>query len=933
MNFSLKWRAIILTSLVMVGLAGTFTLFSYQNLSEQFTSAQRASYSKRIEDINMALDRSFNDLQKIASIVASSNNLGQALKSKNYSFVDQTLHSQWPTLQIEVGIESLSVLNMEGKSVSTFGNPQEGIPGDSMREWEQNVILDEMPAKTLICTDVCRQYIAVPVLEDGESVGIVVVTSSMIDVILYTNKSSGGDVALLINGGEAGSRSHYLPAWKSSIIALTNEKKELPLIRKAARSNSLESMTSRSVRLDLDHGNYEIFAMPLESFQSSGDVSHLLLISDITPQVKGIVRNTRNTFVIAVLGWLVAEIFIFMILWKPMARLRHLSGVLPSLALGEFDRVRRKTKVKDKKWKDEIDVLDKAAFDLAGQLEHLEDKVSVRDQELSERLRELAREKDFIGGLLDNAHVLILTHDRHGNITLVNRHAQEVMGKQRTLKGASFEQIFNLRMRSAIRLSGGTRQQESTIRTHGGADISVAWVHAPLEPDANEATFISVGLDITARKQAEKRLAWLANRDPLTELYNRRFFENKLKSVMEDKKNKGGVLYLDLDQFKDVNELGGHHSGDQLLKLVAQALIEEVGDKDVVARQGGDEFSILLENASVDDACHMASRVSRKLENIVFYENGRRHRAMASIGVALYPAHGTDHVKLMANADFAMYKAKEASGNKWYLIPDEYDTSELQERVYWQDEIRRALSEKRFELAVQPIASVEMNTIQHYEVLLRMRDEHGKLAMPGLFIPAAERSGLIVEIDRWVLNESLDLLKKLQDQSVNLAVNISGTTLQDESFRAFVEQALSSRSLDPARLILEVTETAAVTDFSTANNLLKGVQALGCKIALDDFGVGFSSFHYLGQMPSDYIKIDGSFVSTMLESQENRLVVKAIADVAKGFGKKVIAEFVSDPLILESLKGLNVDYAQGYYIGLPVRPEEAFSMLKESRDA
>ncbi|WP_457809041.1 EAL domain-containing protein [Kushneria sp. EE4] len=928
MNFSLKWRAIILTSLVMVGLASTFTLASYQNLSEQFKASQKASYSSRIEDINMSLERSFNDLRQIASIVASSNSLGKALENNDYAFIDQTLQSQWPTLQIEVGIESLSVLNMAGTNVSTFGRLQEDVPEHLMNAWEQSVILDEMPAETLICTEVCRQYIAVPVLENGESVGVVVITSSLIDVILYTNKSSGGDVALLIQGETSTSHAHYLPSWQASIIALTNEEKELPVIKDAARSYSLASMAQKAIRMNHGHGSYEIFAMPLENFQGSSDVSHLLLISDITPQVKGIVENTRNTFIIAVLGWLVAEIFLFMILWRPMARLRRLSSALPSLAHGGFERVRQKTQPRDKRWKDEIDILDKAAFDLADQLEQLEDKVSIRDLELSARLKELAKERDFIGGLLDNAHVLILTHDKQGEITLINRHAQEMMGESHSLIGGSFEKIFNLRMRSATRLSNGTRQQESSIRIHTGEEIIVTWVHAPLDPASEDAIHISVGLDITARKQAEKRLAWLAHRDPLTELYNRRFFENKLKSVMQDDSNKGAVLYLDLDQFKNVNELGGHHSGDQLLKRVAQALTEEVAGRATVARQGGDEFSILLENATAEDACHMASRVFHQLEEIVFYENGRRHRAMASIGIALYPVHGEDHIKLMANADFAMYKAKEMSGNKWYLIPEKYDTShELQERVYWLDEIRRALSERRFELAVQPIACVEKGTIQHYEVLLRMRDENGNLAMPGLFIPAAERSGLIVEIDRWVLNESLDLLAKLRDQPIHLAVNISGTTLQDESFRDFVEKALNKRGLDPARLILEVTETAAVTDFSTANNLLKGVQALGCKIALDDFGVGFSSFHYLGQMPSDYIKIDGSFVSEMLKSQENRLVVKAIADVAKGFGKKVIAEFVSDPLILEALKELNVDYAQGYYVGVPIRPEEAFNML------
>jgi EAL domain-containing protein (putative c-di-GMP-specific phosphodiesterase class I) len=280
----------------------------------------------------------------------------------------------------------------------------------------------------------------------------------------------------------------------------------------------------------------------------------------------------------------------------------------------------------------------------------------------------------------------------------------------------------------------------------------------------------------------------------------------------------------------------------------------------------------------------------------------------------------------MANADVAMYKAKESGLQQWHLLSKEENAKdELQERVYWVERIHSALEEDSFELMVQPIIRLEDYDIKHFEVLLRMRNKDGSLVSPGQFIAIAEQSGQIVMIDRWVLRHSLKALSKLQDQGITLAVNLSGQSLHDEGLKQYLADELALSGADPHHLILEVTETAAVTDFSTARGVLQTFRDLGCRTALDDFGVGFSSFHYLGQLPVDYIKIDGSFIRSLKISPDSRVIVRAIADIAKGFGKQTIAEFVDQEALLPILKSYGITYGQGFYLG---RPESIKKLIK-----
>ncbi|WP_163647730.1 EAL domain-containing protein [Modicisalibacter sp. 'Wilcox'] len=926
-RFSLTWRAIVLSSLLLLGIASLFTFIGHKSLTDQFRQSRETIYQARQREYRLTTTKSAGTLAQLASLAAASDNLGGAVRSGSPTRVSLAIDPFWPTLQLDVGVDALSVLDARGTLLGQRGQP---LPGDDppLAEWTRTVMQDEQPLTQLRCVRDCRQYAVVPVLSRGTSVGVVVLSRSLADLTRVAQHMSEGDVALLVSGPprlivspQASLYPHpdrYLSPWQGALLTLTNQERSMPVLREAANRIPLSRLTDRPWTFEQGERTYELTAFGLDDAARFPSTGYLVMLSDITPQVRAIRRDTRHILGLALVGWLAAEALLLLILWRPMARLRLLATLLPRLARRDFTRVREALPPGGRLYTDEIDTLERTTLQLAEQLETLEHTVSSRDRELTQRLSELSQERDFVAGLLDTAHVLILTQDARGRITLVNHFAETLSGRPREeLLGQPFSACFRVAQSPDTLACPG--QEEGTLVTPDDERRTIAWFHAPLPGEGQAAgTLISVGLDITDRKHAEERLSWLAHRDPLTNLYNRRYFQESLEKALVPEA-RGAVLFIDLDQFKEVNELSGHNAGDQLLKLVAEALSRELGGEAVIARLGGDEFSILLKNAEEAQAGHVARRIIQVLEMIDFSVAGRRHRAMGSIGIALYPEHGLTPTDLMASADLAMYKAKENGSQRWHQLSMVHRSrEELQQRVYWVERIRQALRDDDFELVLQPILHLADNSVRHYEALLRMHGDNGNPVMPGLFIPIAERSGQIVELDRWVLRHGLKLLARLQRRGISLAVNLSGQSLHDPELTGFLADALAASGADPRRLILEVTETAAVTDFATARGVLQGIRELGCRTALDDFGVGFSSFHYLGQLPADYIKIDGSFIQKLIDSPEDRLIVKAIADIANGFGKRTIAEFVDRESMLPLLAAYGITYAQGFYIGRPM---------------
>ena len=443
--------------------------------------------------------------------------------------------------------------------------------------------------------------------------------------------------------------------------------------------------------------------------------------------------------------------------------------------------------------------------------------------------------------------------------------------------------------------------------------------------DAEDREIVLARLRKAERTEAELR--YLADHDSLTGLLDRRRFRAELDQYVSFSARYGGqgaVMIVDIDGLKAVNDTLGHQAGDNLIRQVAETLRERVRATDIVARLSGDEFAVLMPQTDTAGALALGEDLRAQVAE------GERRSAepistTISVGITMFGGGRGGAEAVLAAADQAMYRAKEDGRNQIALFRDPSEPKQAQKRRQTTAaRIRDALSDERLSLHTQPIRSLASGGIERYELLLRMTDEDGALLPAASFIEAAERSGMVQELDRWVVGRALELLaeRERQGRPLSLHVNLSGASLTDISVLEFIERRLDEGGADPSHCTFEITETANVYDYDTAAGFADRLTEFGCQVAIDDYGAGFGPFHYLKKIPFDLIKIDGSFVRDMPRSDADQLTVKAIVQIARGLGKSTIAEYVQDDRTTEMLREYGVDMAQGFHLGRPVDLDE-----------
>jgi len=532
----------------------------------------------------------------------------------------------------------------------------------------------------------------------------------------------------------------------------------------------------------------------------------------------------------------------------------------------------------------------------------------------------------------------VITTDAEGRVDYMNPVAETVTGwSYGEAQGYPLTEVLPL-VDEATRLSVES-PASVTLRTgrvvtitdqcvlinRNGQEFNIEDSAAPIfDRDNKVIGAVLVFHDVTRERRMANQMTWQATHDGLTGLANRNEFADRLATLLEgvarNPSDQHALLYLDLDQFKVVNDTCGHDAGDELLKQLSRTLRASVPAGASLARLGGDEFGILLENVDLQQATEIANRLLQAFADFTFEWEQRRFDVGVSIGMVPIGQDTSSASFVLSAADVACYVAKESGRNRVHIYQDsDINLGERHNEMHWVSRIKEALESDRFVIFKQTITSLNGgDPTPHHELLLRMLDHDG-LVPPGAFIPAAERYNLMNAVDRWVIDTAFRHLHRVQragDEGI-YSINLSGNSLNDDNLPDYIQHKLAEHRVNPGQLCFEITETAAVFNLEKASHMIKSLKKLGCRFSLDDFGSGLSSFGYLKNLPVDFLKIDGSFVKDMNTDPMNRAIVEAIHQVGHSLSIRTIAEFVENQNIANQLRDIGVDFAQGYYFSKP----------------
>jgi diguanylate cyclase (GGDEF)-like protein/PAS domain S-box-containing protein len=467
-----------------------------------------------------------------------------------------------------------------------------------------------------------------------------------------------------------------------------------------------------------------------------------------------------------------------------------------------------------------------------------------------------------------------------------------------------------------------------SFRRRNGTTFPVECTSTPIVERGQLLGAVVTFNDITERKRFETQLQYLADQDALTGLFNRHRFEEELNRQLAHSAHHGGggaLLIVDLDNFKYVNDAFGHHAGDELIRSVAGLMSRRLRSADVVARLGGDEFGILLSGVDAAEARSVATSLVDLIRGHTSTVGHRALRITASVGLTLLDRAELTAEQLLVEGDVAMYEAKDAGRDTVHAHrAGASPKAPHQTGLAWTDRIKTALEQDLFVVHCQPIVQLADDPGTRYELLIRMAGEDDDLVPPAAFLPAAERFGLARDIDAWMVRRAVDLVdaERTAGRSVVLEVNVSARSIVETDFPMTIERALEEASIDPASLVFEITETAAIANMEQARRFASRIRKMGCEFALDDFGAGFGSFYYLKHLSVDYLKIDGEFVRGLARSKIDQRMVKAMVEIARGLELRTIAECVETAESLQLLQEYGIDFAQGYHLGRPQPVEE-----------
>ncbi len=912
---SLKWQLLILFGAILFLFTAAFPVMVYWTLQQKFELSRKQTERQYQQNLKGELANSHLQIQQLAEIVL--------LRQHTPKAILQALQHNKSKLELDWHIRYAQLYDRSGRYLGGWGNT---LPSSRVRTTMKQVIQQEQAQSLTTCEPECLQYDLIPVLHssvDEPTVShVLFLAYDTSQTLINFTQKYGAKVGVLAPMDKPVITDKSIPQWHTVVSALTDYEQILPYLKILAQRYDLPSLLTQ-------HTVIREANLPVEfSFFQLQDNSPVIFFTAdwIATQRQEIRTITAKSLGIAVLSFIILGVTLLALAHRPLSRLTQVSRALPLLAQQRYESVRTLLSHKpNTMFHNELDQLENSTLTLTDQLEQLNLSLIKQNQSLQQ-------ERDLVTNLIDTAQVIIITLDKECYISSFNDFAQSITGyREQDVLHQPFQSLFPPADWSDMEATlshlkqhpQAVAQQEARFIHQDGSIRLISWLHSSLAHANDDAVILSVGMDITEQRRNEAHILWIAEHDVLTQLYNRHKFTLEFERILTYStrfSHQGALLFLDLDQFKDINDSYGHEAGDYILIQVAQFLRRITRETDIVARLGGDEFAIILPETAEDGAITLAGKIATELHQLDLIYHQRHFRISASIGIITFPQAEMTVAELLSNADLAMYEAKAQGKNTWHQFKlTGKSRQQLENRLFWKQKIEEALEKNRFIFHYQPIMDIRSRTVSHYEMLIRMLDKDDHLIPPAHFIEIAEQTGLIHHIDHYVLHKGIEKLAQIEQmrKGISLSINLSAYAIDDQQLLPLIQDLIEKYQVDASHLIIELTETATVADIEQAKTLMQNLGKLGCRFSIDDFGTGFASFHYMRELPVDIVKIDGAFISKLANNPDDQLFVKALVTVADGMGKETVAEFVESKETLALLHPFGVDYAQGYYIGKP----------------
>ncbi|CAA0080782.1 Cyclic di-GMP phosphodiesterase PdeR [Zhongshania aliphaticivorans] len=798
-------------------------------------------------------------------------------------------------------------LALAGKtnSASTLPPPLEGISNSA-------------PIAVLNCDSTCYQRAYIPVQNSHQQTYIVNLNRSAEYLIEGFSEIAGVDIAIISLASPETAPLILLSSDSDKIQHLAVNIDSSANIRKSFFDKS-KAYSTRIFPLNSNVENHHYVAIVID---------HAMIYEQDFQSVKDIFLTWLITLSI-IMG------LITLILKPSLNRLSELTKVLPLLPHGQFDDARQSLKKLDSnpRWNDEIDVLVTTLGKMIDSLDSMDQIVNDHKNELAQKIEALTEAKVFNETLLDSSPLAILIHDIDGKISNINKLGRQLTGLTEQsppsanintwIKDGRQNISLSTSLRPLLNREGNKTQGETTFYTADGRKLDFLWTHSSLLV-GGELKILSLGIDVTERREATESLRWLGQHDRVTGLLNRSSFTEDANNYISKNQTRSLIelLMLDIDDFATFNDRRGFDTGDKLLNDFAAHLYKSLPPDTLISRTGSGEFCALIHH----DKTSQSSTKDLCLDHLTrfAFRLGDDEEEVCLSGVVDSYHEGLSGIdELISNTTSTMLRVKnKLRGHLFYASDDDAESSRSSRHQKYQmkEQLLSALNENRLVLFYQPILNLSSNRISHCECLVRMLDDEGQFIAPAKFLGIASESGLLPKLDYSVIEKAMRQQSLWEESGIttSLSINVTAPTLEQADFKQRIEELIHLTGANPHRLIFEIVETDAISNLGVTHDLLHHFKAIGAKIAFDDFGIGFTSFEYVRELPVDYIKIDQSFIRFIHEREQDRVLVKSMVEMSHSLGKKVIVEGVENRAALDIVRDIGVEYVQGYYICRPM---------------